>query len=73
MKALLMGTLMALAAVVGARAAAAVIGALREHSSADGENLGTAMKAARAQLIREGLLVGLLLVAHGEIDLPLVH
>ena len=57
----------------GARAAAAIIRAIRAHSGGPGNKLGVAMQAARRQLIEEGLLVGLLIVAHGEIDLPLQH
>jgi hypothetical protein len=55
----------------GARAAAAVVGALLNKDRSRPANLGDAMSAARRHLLDKGLLVGLLLVAHGEIDLPL--
>lgn len=55
----------------GARAAAAVVRAICGDGAPGSSNLGGAMTAARHQLIKEGLLVGLLLVSHGEIDLPL--
>lgn len=54
----------------GAKTAARVVHAL--CSRADGSiRLGEAMRAARCQLIREDLLTGLLIVAHGEIDVTL--
>jgi hypothetical protein len=53
----------------GARAAAAVVKALRGSTTDDGVTLGRALTAARRQLVADGVLVGLLLVAHGEIDL----
>jgi hypothetical protein len=53
----------------GARAAAAVVKALRGSTTDDGVTLGHALRAARRQLVADGVLVGLLLVAHGEIDL----
>lgn len=54
----------------GARTAARVVRALcaAPHGPM---RLGVAMKEARRQLIDEGLLIGLLLVAHGEIDVPI--
>lgn len=55
----------------GARAAAAVVRALCGDGALGPARLGAAMTEARRQLIEEGLLVGLLLVSHGEIDLPL--
>ena len=55
----------------GARAAAAVVRALCSDGAPGPTRLGAAMTKARRQLIEEGLLVGLLLVSHGEIDLPL--
>lgn len=56
----------------GARAAASVVQAVFD-GAAGATRLGTAMTAARRRLIDDGLLVGLLLVSHGEIDLPLGH
>ncbi|MDP9463186.1 MAG: CHAT domain-containing protein, partial [Actinomycetota bacterium] len=53
----------------GASAAAAVIRALRESTTDGGVTLGRALTTARRRLIADGVLVGLLLVAHGEIDL----
>jgi hypothetical protein len=55
----------------GARAAAAVVRALCGGGSPGPARLGAALTKARHQLIEDGLLVGLLLVSHGEIDLPL--
>lgn len=52
-----------------ARAAAAVVGAIRDDSTGHDVHLGRALTAARHQLIAQGLLVGLFLVSHGEIDL----
>lgn len=57
----------------GARAAAAVVTALRASGSAEGTTLGAALTAARRSLITAGMLVGLVLVAHGEIDVKLVR
>ena len=55
----------------GARAAAAVVGALRDSGTPEGTTLGSALTAARRSLVKAGLLVGLVLVAHGEIDVKL--
>jgi hypothetical protein len=55
----------------GASAGAAIVGALRAKNGRHGASLGSAMTSARQRLLKEGSLVGLLLVAHGEIDLPL--
>lgn len=54
-----------------ARAAAAVVAAIRDDRTGHGMHLGSALTAARQQLIAQGLLVGLFLVSHGEIDLVL--
>jgi hypothetical protein len=54
----------------GARAAAAVVRALC-GGAAGPARLGASMTHARRQLVADGLLVGLFLVSHGEIDLPL--
>ena len=54
----------------GAHAAAAVVKAVFD-SSTSATRLGMAMTAVRRRLVDDGLLVGLLLVSHGEIDLPL--
>ena len=56
----------------GAQAAGAVVQALFDGASGH-DRLGAAMTAARRRLVDDGLLVGLLLVSHGEIDLPLAH
>lgn len=53
----------------GARAAAAVVQALFDGSQRQARLAG-AMMAARRRLLDDGLLVGMLLVSHGEIDLP---
>jgi hypothetical protein len=55
----------------GARAAAAVVSALRDGGTPEGSTLGAALTAARRSLVKAGLLVGLLLVSHGEIDVKL--
>jgi hypothetical protein len=55
----------------GARAAAAVVSALRDSGTPEGTTLGAALTAARRSLVKAGLLVGLVLVAHGEIDVKL--
>jgi hypothetical protein len=65
------GTLTQLHGPHGARAAAAVVRALCGGGAPGALKLGSAMTAARRALIEDGLLIGLLLVSHGEIDLPL--
>jgi hypothetical protein len=55
----------------GAKAAAQVVKALWEASVAGDKTLGGALTAARRQLVQDGLLDGLLLVSHGEIDMAL--
>lgn len=55
-----------------AHAASAIVHALLDVASHRDLRLGSAMKAARCRLVQDGLIVGLLLVSHGEIDLPLV-
>lgn len=55
----------------GARAAAAVVAALHGPVTSDGTRLGAALTAARRTLVAAGLLVGLVLVCHGEIDVEL--
>jgi len=57
----------------GAQAAAAVVRALQTTVSAEGITLGAALTSARRSLVADGSLVGLLLVAHGEIDLRLTR
>jgi hypothetical protein len=54
-----------------AKAAAAVIKALLEASASGDQTLGAALTVARRRLVQEGLLDGLLLVSHGEIDMVL--
>jgi hypothetical protein len=56
----------------GARAAAAVVSALHDGGTPEGATLGAALTAARRALVTAGLLVGLILVAHGEIDVKLM-
>jgi hypothetical protein len=56
----------------GARAAASVVGALRAPAGA-GASLGAALTHARRSLLADGLLIGLVLVAHGDVDLELVR
>jgi hypothetical protein len=55
----------------GARAASAIVSALVASSTPSGVTLGTALAAARRNLVNAGQLVGLMLVGHGEIDLKL--
>jgi len=55
----------------GAKAAAAVIKALLEASASGDQTLGAALTVARRRLVQDGLLDGLLLVSHGEIDMVL--
>ena len=55
----------------GAEAAVAVVSALRATTAGHGISVGAALTEARRQLVADGLLVGLLLVAHGEIDVQL--
>ena len=57
----------------GARAAAAVVTALHDGGAAEGTTLGAALAAARRSLVAAGLLVGLVLVSHGEIDIELTR
>ena len=57
----------------GARAAAAVVRSIYEGAAGTEETLGIALTAARRRLVEQGLLDGLLLVSHGEIDLTLTH
>ncbi|OBA98758.1 hypothetical protein A5666_27210 [Mycolicibacterium fortuitum] len=54
------------------RAGIAVVSALFTSAAGGGLTLGSALTRARRELIANGLLVGLLLVAVGEIDLKLV-
>ncbi|WP_166904995.1 hypothetical protein [Mycobacterium sp. DL440] len=54
------------------QAAIAVVSALFANAAIDGITLGSALTQARRDLVAGGLLVGLLLVAVGEIDLELV-
>jgi hypothetical protein len=54
------------------RAGIAVVSALFTSAAGGGLTLGSALTRARRDLIANGLLVGLLLVAVGEIDLKLV-
>ena len=56
----------------GAKAAASVVGALRAPAGA-GASLGAALTHARRSLLADGLLIGLVLVAHGDVDLELVR
>ena len=55
----------------GAKAAAAVIKALLEASASGDQTLGAALTVARRRLVQDGVLDGLLLVSHGEIDMLL--
>jgi hypothetical protein len=52
----------------GAAAAVAVVAALTGSVPAEGITLGAALTAARQALLRDGSLIGLLLVGAGEID-----
>ena len=54
-----------------ARAAIETVSALVGTTRTPGVTLGTALLEARRSLVADGLLVGLLLVAHGEIDVEL--
>lgn len=54
------------------RAGIAVVSALFTSAAGGGLTLGSALTQARRDLVASGLLVGLLLVAVGEIDLELV-
>ncbi|MGB2819169.1 MAG: CHAT domain-containing protein, partial [Burkholderiaceae bacterium] len=65
------GTLTKMQGPHGARAAAQVVKALWEASAAGDKTLGGALTAARRQLVQDGILDGLLLVSHGEIDMAL--
>lgn len=64
------GLLTKLSGSQGARAAAATLTALLAagRAEADGRGLGLALAQARRDLVSQGLLVGMMLVAHGEID-----
>jgi hypothetical protein len=55
----------------GAAAAAAVVSALAAQTTPEGTKLGAALTAARRNLVGAGLLIGLLVVALGEIDVKL--
>lgn len=62
------GTLGQLNGVQGARAAEEIVRALRATAdSGEDTSLGAALTRARRALLADGLLVGLLLVSHGEI------
>lgn len=64
------GMLTKLSGSQGARAGAVTMAALRAAAGVPGgTGLGAALAKARRQLVGQGLLVGMLLVAHGEIDL----
>jgi CHAT domain len=56
----------------GAKAAASVVGALRTPAGA-AASLSAALTHARRSLLADGLLIGLVLVAHGDVDLELVR
>jgi hypothetical protein len=64
-------TLTKLNGAQGALAAAQVVGALRATTDGQQRLLGAALRTARRDLVSQGLLVGLLLVSHGEIDVQL--
>ena len=55
----------------GATAASEIARSLSPRPGQPELTLGRALMAARRDLVDQGLLLGLLLVAHGEIDLPL--
>jgi hypothetical protein len=61
----------------GGRAAGSVVAALRggagDAGRGRGASLGAALTRARRALLAEGLLIGLVLVAHGDVDLELVR
>jgi hypothetical protein len=57
----------------GAKAAAAVVQAICEASAGHKETVGGALTIARRRLVEQGLLDGLLLVSHGEIDVSLTQ
>jgi hypothetical protein len=63
-------TLTRLGGPQAAQTAAAVVSAMHSQRPS-GLTLATALTEARQQLIAQGLLVGLLLVSHGEIDVQL--
>jgi len=54
-----------------AEAAVATVSAIYKRAPRGGLTLGTALLEARRELVARGLLVGLLLVVHGEIDVEL--
>ena len=62
------GTLGKLNGSQGARAASAVLGSLADAGASGTKTLGAALADARRDLLAAGLLVGLLLVSHGEVD-----
>lgn len=62
------GTLAKLNGPQGARAAAAVVASLADAAADGSRTLGDVLADARRDLLAQGLLVGLLLVAHGELD-----
>jgi CHAT domain-containing protein len=62
-----------LTSVQGAQAAAAagaIVSAMHSNRLSS-PTLATALMEARRQLVARGLVVGLLLVAHGELDIPI--
>ena len=66
------GTLSKLPGPQGARVGAAILRSLRASAAAadtPGVTLGESLAKARRALVAEGLLIGLLLVSHGNIDL----
>jgi len=62
------GLLTKLSGSQGGRAAQAVLTALHGAGGAGPVGLGAALATARRDLVAQGLLVGMMLVAHGEID-----
>jgi hypothetical protein len=65
------GLLTKLSGSQGGRAAEAVLRALRGAGNNGPLGLGAALAAARRDLVGQGLLVGMMLVAHGEVDVKL--
>jgi hypothetical protein len=64
-------TLTKLKGAHGAAAAVAVVDALGAGLTEEGTSLGEALAAARRSLVGDGLLVGLLLLSHGDVDVRL--
>jgi len=65
-----LSTMTSVGGALAAAAAGAVVSAM--HSTRlSGPTLATALLEARRQLVARGLVVGLLLVAHGELDIPI--